>query len=331
MRMYKYILFLVFVSGSSSVMSQNGSATIQLDKPEIKLGEQTEVVLTLSYPVTSTYNFATLNDTLSKEVEIVELGKIDTTYEGSNLSTKVLTRKITITSFDTGYHAIPPIVFPGKNDSLSTEPFLIQVLDVAVDPPQQTAQGEPEIEIKDIKNIRETDFSIWEWMKMNALWLILALVTVVGIWAYFKFLHPKLQNKGVTKLIQKKITPPHQIAIEKLNKLEDQKLWQNGQIKLYQINLSEIVREYIENQVFIPALESTTLEIIESLKKEGLSEEIITELKGMLELSDLVKFAKHNSNSEENSNSLKKAYHFIEVTKPKEVIVESKTEEISNV
>ena len=71
-------------------------------------------------------------------------------------------------------------------------------------------------------------------------------------------------------------------------KLEDQKLWQNGQVKLYQINLSEIVREYIENQVFIPALESTTIEIIESLKKEGLPEETINELRGMLELSDQI-------------------------------------------
>jgi len=332
MRRFRYILFLLFIAvGSTLVFSQNGSATIELDKSEIKLGEQIEATLQISFPVTESYEFAFLKDTIIKEIEIVELGKIDTNYAGSNLATKVLSRKIILTSFDTGYHALPPVVFYSKTDSAKTEPVLIQVLDVEVDEPKQNAQGELEIEIKDIKDIREADFSIWEWIKMNALWIVLALLSVVGIWAYFKFLHPKLKNRGVSNFIQKKIIPPHQIAVEKLIKLDNQKLWQSGQVKLYQISLSEIVREYIENQLYIPALESTTPEIMETLKSEGFSEKIIMELKDILEMSDLVKFAKHIPLGDENTDSMKKAYHFVQVTKPEEVIVESKTEELSHV
>lgn len=83
-----------------------------------------------------------------------------------------------------------------------------------------------------------------------------------------------------------------------LNKLEKKELWQRGEVKEYYSELTDIVRNYIEEAIEIPAMESTTSELIQSLKvaslkkKMKLSKETIDNLFTVLKQADLVKFAK---------------------------------------
>jgi hypothetical protein len=166
---------------------------------------------------------------------------------------------------------------------------------------------------------------------MNLLYLVFALLLVAGIWAYFKFIHPKLKDKGVSAIVPKKIIPPYVIAVDKLKKLDQQKLWQSGKIKTYHSELSEIIREYLENQFSIPALESTTVEIEEAIKQENFSEHVKKELTELLQLSDLVKFAKYIPLGDENDACIKMAYKFVDATRPDEVSEDSTLENTENV
>ena len=83
-----------------------------------------------------------------------------------------------------------------------------------------------------------------------------------------------------------------------LNNLEKKELWQKGSVKEYYSELTDIARNYIEEAIEIPAMESTTSELIEALKRASLkkkmkiSPEILENLERVLKQADLVKFAK---------------------------------------
>ena len=108
------------------------------------------------------------------------------------------------------------------------------------------------------------------------------------------------------------------MALTELKKLKGQKLWQNGKVKSFHIELSDIVRKYIENGLKIQALESTTDELFVVLKNSDIPKESYSELQGSLKLADLVKFAKLIPLGNENERCYSNVLDFIIKTKPVE-------------
>jgi uncharacterized protein HemX len=86
----------------------------------------------------------------------------------------------------------------------------------------------------------------------------MVLIIGIGIVVYW---FVKRQQK---KKLKKRFTN----TIEKtnlLNTLEQKGLWQKGEVKAYS-ELTDIVRNYIEEAIDIPAMESTTSELITGLR-----------------------------------------------------------------
>jgi hypothetical protein len=117
--------------------------------------------------------------------------------------------------------------------------------------------------------------------------------------------------------------PPHVIALQELDKLKNEELWQHEKVKDYYTRLTDIVRVYIEDRFTISAMEQTTFEILTSfnIKEEQIEKKSFDELKEILEVSDLVKFAKFTPLPDENHMMLSNAYLFV-----KETAVETVTE-----
>jgi len=108
------------------------------------------------------------------------------------------------------------------------------------------------------------------------------------------FIFRKKEKKEVPKV---NIAPIKE-ALQRLKELDEKQLLQQNKIKIYYSELTDIVRTYIEKDINIPALESTTNELIETINdfnessKLGISKETIQQLKEVLQSADLVKFAK---------------------------------------
>ena len=85
--------------------------------------------------------------------------------------------------------------------------------------------------------------------------------------------------------------PPHEIALQQLAVLEQQKPWQKGQVVAYYAELSLILRNYLEGCFGILAPESTTREILFLLKKTNFPEGQRAPLEHLLQQADLAKFA----------------------------------------
>ena len=78
--------------------------------------------------------------------------------------------------------------------------------------------------------------------------------------------------------------------------------------------MSEILRRYFERRYHIPALESTTVEVLEALKEKTLPNERAM-IAGLLEFCDFVKFAKHEPSIQEILLQNKNAIQIIDNTK----------------
>jgi hypothetical protein len=285
--------------------AQGSRFEAKLDREAILIGEQLELTLRLEAAAADSLELPMLEDTIITEVEIVSASKVDTTFEGSNLSVKVLTQKLTLTSFDSGYYAIAPLHASVNGQPVESNPFLISVQTVPID----TAKG-----IYDIRGVAQVPFSFTEWLKENWQWIGLAVavlaIIVVLTWWYAKRPTPVVEEEKIPA------RPAHEIAFERLDKLDSEQLWQGGKIKEFYSELTDVLREYIELRFNIPALEQTTDEIIQSMRRSpNFSAELVEKTNQVLFLADLVKFAKEKPIGSENDHNMKLVRNFIDETK----------------
>lgn len=306
---YILITLLLF---SVTLFGQNVAVKAVLDTNFLMIGEQTQLHFIATYQNKSTtISFPQLSDTIIKEIEVLSKSTIDTSIADAN-GLFVQSQSLLITSFDSGYYVIPPFHFIIDGDTVESDPLLLEVQSMEVD----TTNA-----IYDIKSPLSEPFSIKDWLKDNWVWLAIILAILIGIFFLVRHLRREKPVVVEEKIIPK--IPAHEIALKKLKQLNEQQLWQSGKIKTYHSEISEILREYIEERYQVNALEETTSEIMYGLRLHQLPEELKLKLSQTLILADLVKFAKEQPLSNENENSLQYAIAFIEATK----VIEPKNNE----
>jgi hypothetical protein len=102
-----------------------------------------------------------------------------------------------------------------------------------------------------------------------------------------------------------------------LRDIEDEKLWQKGLIKIYYTRVTEVIRRYFERRFIFLALEMTSDEILQRLKRIEETQQIRTELRSFFTTADLVKFAKYEPSVPEHENELRWAYEIVRATVPR--------------
>jgi hypothetical protein len=302
-----------FLAVNFSSLAQNVNVSAQMDSTVIFIGGLIDLKLQLSQPEDLELSFPLLTDTITKNVEIVRLNELDTLNNDNGRL--LIEQNFRITSFDSGLHYIPPIVFEEASQKLGsmlqTEPMALMV----VNPFEEV---DPQKGIADIKKPQETPFHLSELYKYLP-W-VLGLLALAGI---VTFVALKYFGKDVPVKIFKKedpIIPAHEKALEALGKIKEEKLWQHNRVKEYYSGVTDTLRHYIEERFEIRAMEQTTDEIMDSFKGIDVSGvKSIDNLKQILVTADLVKFAKHEPLPDENDLSMINAYFFVNQTKEEEI------------
>lgn len=269
----------------------------------------------MSIPSQTKYLFPNFSDTIISGVEIVGIPVIDTLKtEKGKLTVREL---LTITSFTPGEYQIPKmkiVVANGsKTDTLFTESFRFEVAGVKVD----TTKA-----FREIKKQIDTPFSlseIKEWViYILAAWLIIGLL-ILGYLLYKK-------RKSIP-LFNKKNDPPYLVALNKLAQVQEVKIWQQGKHKEYHSEITDTLRLYLEDAFKLPAMEKTSDEILQILRRSGMfSSELQDKMRVILTTADYAKFAKAEPFADENETSLAYAIEFVERTKPQTPIESTNTE-----
>ncbi|MBN8703508.1 MAG: cell wall anchor protein [Bacteroidetes bacterium] len=311
----RYILLVILLAMPGVFAAQDVKVSATLDTNSILIGEQTVVHVTIQYRADKgnvAIQWPALNDTIIKQIEIVNKTKIDTTIPNKDDPYWLQqSQNLIITSFDSGYYAIPPFKFILNNDTskvFETEALLLEVNNVQVD----TTQA-----IRDIKPPMDEPFDFRELIPYVK-WVvgILALLTLV-IYLIKRYL--KSRKTTIVVKSDPKV-PPHITALAALEQINNEKLWQQGKYKQYHSAISDILRLYLQQRFKINAPEQTSDEIFAQLRSMVMDEESKQRLKQILTLADLVKFAKENPLPNENELSMQLAVDFVNGTKREEEV-----------
>ncbi len=144
-------------------------------------------------------------------------------------------------------------------------------------------------------------------------WPIMLGILVLAVVIWWLLYRPKKNGLRGERRLQH---PPHTLALLRLEALERQQHWQQGELKTYYSELTHIVREYLERRYQIPALESPTDDILRQLVHTDLPAEFLTPLAELLRWADLAKFAKSNPPNYFHQPALDAARRLIDATRP---------------
>jgi len=269
-------LFLAPIMGFSQSTPKVSS---EIDTTSIKIGEQIHYKITVETDSTDVVHFPE-GQTFSP-LETVEAIMADTIKNNNRVT---LQKIYALTQFDSGAYTIPPQRIAVNEQPFFTDSFRIKVADVAVDTTKQQLY-----DIKPLIEVEKSNADLWRIL----LWVLLGLV-VVGALVYWFF----LRKKPLTEEEKEALLPPYDRALLELKKLENSRYLIQDEYKQYYSELTDIVRSYLEEDVHVSAMESTTSELItklEMLKDAGelkLDDDTIYQFQKILSTADLVKFAK---------------------------------------
>jgi len=272
----------------------------------LMIGEQITYTLRVDAESELDFLLPLIGDTLSSKLEVLSSLSIDTIVEGGRT---VVEQNYIITSFEPGPQIVPSqeVIYgrAGGPDTARSMPLIINVYEPLVDTSQQ---------IKPIKPPINTPITFRELFPWVAAGLGALLVLGAVSWLVLRYLRRK---KDPERYKQKPQEPAHLIAFRELDKLKEEKIWARVEVKRYYTRLTEITRHYIERQYDIPAMESTTEEILYAFQKANPEDHLLDEiLKELLELADLVKFAREDPLPVDNQTNLNNAYIFVQKTYP---------------
>jgi hypothetical protein len=310
--MKKWLCFIWLLIPIISGAQDENPARAILSSDSIQLGEQVDLTLSLTYHI-GTDSLEILwpkfQDTIIKEIEILKLGIRDTSLadpENDELLF-VQNQKLTITAFEAGFFAIPPLSFVLNGNVFDTSPLLLSVY-----APEIAAEGE----FKDIKDIKEIDVTWWDFIKEHWMWFVIGLVLIVAATLALVLVKSRKADESEPDLpVITKAIPPHEEALIRLKKLREGQYWQKGLVKEYYIQMTDIVRTYIERRYMVLALEETTPQIIGDLRRMRIDPSQVASMQQVLELADLVKFAKAKPISTDHELCIQKCEDFIHQTK----------------
>ncbi len=298
-------LFVYFGFFSFLLFAQESPVSVEsrIDKSTITIGDTVRYTVRLTHDENVKVQWPALGANLGA-FEIRDYDKSDPRKVKGRLVEEIA---YTISTFDTGRFEIPPLTI-----SYQTPPDTVwhhlqtEKLDIYVASMRPSQDGD----IRDIK-------APWELPRDWKLILrIAAIATAVLLLAGIGFYYwRKRQGKGLLPEKKEPARPAHEVALEALRKLRESDLLATGKIKAYYSELSEIIRRYIEGRYFVPALELTSGELMKNLKAVALENGAQEMLRELLEISDLVKFAKYKPAPDEHPRAFQLAESFVETTK----------------
>ncbi|AXG75236.1 hypothetical protein DVK85_06475 [Flavobacterium arcticum] len=276
-KLYTFLLLLVV----TTAFAQQPKVTTSIDSTKIKIGSQFNLTLKTTVDTTARVSFPEGKN--FGQLEVLESYPIDTLRKDAMYE---LVKKYGLTQFDSGRYVIPRLPVVINDKTINTDSLLIEVNPVVVDTLKQKMY-----DIKDVATA-ENKSLLWLWILIG---IIVAAGIAFGAWWFIK----KRKNANKKPKEEEVIyTSPIEKATIQLKVLEDKSLLSKGEVKGYYSELTDIARTYIEEAIHIPAMESTTGELIEAMrnavrrKNMKLSQETFEQLEKVLRNADLVKFAK---------------------------------------
>ena len=309
--MRRLLATLLLLAGVPAAAQNTPTVTAHAEPDSILIGDRFDLVIDVEKDLVQVVEFPEFEDRDGK-IEVVESLPVDTLErDGRRLK---LRKRYRLAAFDEGRYNLGTarVLYADKNilDTLSSrDSVYLEVTTFQIDSTSQS--------IYDLKAQKNLPFRFREVSGYVKWGIVFLLALLVAGYALKRYLASR--GKGFGDLFKPAPPlPPHVAAIQALEALHNQKLWQNNRHKQYYSGLTDILRTYIAARWDIGAMEMTSDEIIDAMRAEELPDKARMDLTAILRDADLVKFAKATPPAEENEADYLKAYYFVEETKPVE-------------
>ena len=298
----RMLLLVVCLLAGFTAGAQQTLIDVKVDTADILVGEQTTLHVTVTTDPNRRIIIPLPSDTLMTGVEVISVSDADSTVADGRL---VIRRDILVTSFDSSLYLLPPFIAIDGGDTIASNQVALKVSTVPVD------VDNPE-KFYDIKDVWKPPFVLadyypWIFGVLTALFLI----CVIG---YLVQRYRRHRSEVPVKPAEPEL-PPYETAIRELDSIKDQKLWQQGLNKEYYTQVTDTLRRYISRRYGVNAMEKTSEEILAIIERETDERTVYDTLRQVLRLSDYVKFAKLHPLPDENDESMRNAYLFVNQTK----------------
>lgn len=300
------------ITGLNAKPAPNVIVRATTDSTTLTMGDRTMVHLEILKPS----HKGALADIPRREEDYHGMELVDYTTDSTELGNGRIQLK-----YDFRFQAFEPklITLPGfayvvDGDTTRSDIITFKVLPVELSP----ELGNPEI----VDSLRihpsETIVSIkakwydyipdyWYWFPIAI--AIVALIVIIAI---------LYKKNGKTLIIKKKIVPPYELAIARLETLRSKRLSEQGHDKEYYTELTEILRQYLEGRFGINALEMSSTQILKEIRSHNEASMSADQMKSVLEIADFVKFAKVRPLPDDNVKAFNAARQFVEDTRPQQ-------------
>ena len=248
--------------------------------------------------------------------ELIDMRLLEPVPQGNRVRSSA---ELAATAFALGELTLPAfevvvVDAAGNEVTLSTETAVVTVGSVGLD------DGG---EIRDIKGPLAIPFGVMTLLP----WLAgLAAVGAAASWLYRRYRRrqrPEISAPAVPP------RPAHEVAYESLAALEASGLLELGEVKTYHIRVSDIMRVYVEGRFGVEAIEMTTPEVLEGLRRASLERGVVTDCRLLLDRCDLVKFAKLRPDLPACRDLIPRGRRLVDLTKPANPILAEPAEAVA--
>ena len=275
--------FLLSVLAFAQTLSSN------LSKEKIALGEKATLRISI--------NNLRGRDVISKPKNELLPFHFEETKDDITKTFDNYSRTIEFQIFDEGKYTIPPLEFSINGEVLKTIPYEITVYN-PVNADEQ---------ISDIMNNKQVELGWKDYWEMYK-WYVLGAFIVIAL--LFVFLG--MFKNGVFGKNNKEKPSIHKTLLD-LKNLEKKKYAENGNFRMFYVELIDITRDFLTKQYRIPADVLLTDDLIDLMKHTN---KISTENEKVVEeiflRGDLVKFAKAFPTKELMQKDFGEIYDFVE-------------------
>jgi hypothetical protein len=302
------LIFLLLLN--TALFGQDIKVKSSTDTTSYKVGDYINYTLRIEYDK----NIGIIAPIIRDSLKVADIIKLDTAVTTEENGRMVTTIKAILSKYDSAVVNIPPIAIKYRtlknpHEKLSANDSTLKtILSYPVTVLVHTLQVNPQAEIKDVKDPVKVPLN---WL-LILMWVAIAAVVLgaaILIWLRYK---KNKANKVVT--VPKIILPAHVVALTALDELEKKHLWQQGMVKEYHSEITEIIRAYFERKFDLRALELTTTEVNLQLKEKSGAANIIDITNDFLNNADLVKFAKFKPENSVNEEMMKQALEIVNRT-----------------
>ena len=301
-------MMLLWLAMPCAAQQNEVTVTARFDTSHILVGDHLKLQLTAQTTGTESLVFE-----LDDKEGMVNCELLETLGLQSSKKENVVTYRqdFVVTAFDTGIAVIAPVLVWADTIPVActdTLFFFVDTLPVFVD--TAAAFRDIKLPLSAYQQVTETSNLFKRVLLPIMLAIALIVLAVVFYWVWW----PKLKKKRKQHRREMRRRNSGEIALGRIRDLKSKELCVRGMYKEHYSELSVILREYMDDQWDVNAMEMVTDEIMSALASLEVTEQQRLEILSFLQISDLAKYARHQPPLEENALQMDRVTQFIRDT-----------------